>query len=947
MATGTRTRRDSTRERFERVLAGLQRRDEARSNPRVLRAAGVKIERMSAERMRAIAGNKQTWQSRAWSYRDAIGELRFALQYRARAISRAQFFIAQTVDDEDEPVPVSLRSEKDDKTGEPTERSRVITADERLCAAAEAELARLPLDSGYGFAGIWSENFDVAGECYLHGRRIDDPAGGEPEEEWAIRSILDIDVQGSDITLKDELGQPRRLDLADPSRDHEGTEELYRLWVPHPARAHLADSAFNALEDVLEDILLAGGEIRAASRSRQAANGIWPVPHGMTLMKNTKKDGSEPEDQSSSFILDITAAFLAPITNEGDPGSVAPIIITGTREDIEVASKSFIRFDRETNPEVIARLEFGLKRMGTSIDLPPEIITGMAEANHWTAWQIDAATFRHYLEPSLRLMVDSLTTAFIRRALLAQGFAPAEVKQIRVWYNADNITENPNRRQDALDARAAGAIGDDPFRAALGFSAADAPTAEERLLMIAQSAGMDTATAAAILAAWTAREGEADLVPTPAPATLPGRAAPARQIGPGQQAPAEQAPPDTAPTGVTAAGTIYRSDGQRWVPVGAVDPDAGLTFAPEPAAGAWLTAAASTKDSAYRLDTTTGRRLMDIDRALRTDLLTATDTALARALERAGSRLRSKLTAQPAVHQRLKIYPIACWSMQLGRTQTLAAGADVRYLLAEAWDGLKDYFARRIRAAIRDVASLVTTKLLRLDGKQRVTAESRLTAAMEARIPDAWNHYQHQLDQHAEVKLFGEDVPDEIGEGHHFAIPPHLARAAVAAIAGLPETSGGLEHGQHITGEPLAGLAGGATVAGALEGAGVLTVGYLWVYGVTPQARRFDPHWDLEGERFTSWADPKLHTDPRNAWVGPFYRPGDHRGCMCDYVPGYAIPEYAEQVDTALSVTTPATQDILDLAAQDDAAGRKGTTAQEVRDQHARVRELQARFMAS
>lgn len=966
MATRTRPRAESTADRLRRVLAGVERHQHAHENPKVLRASGVKIERMSEQKLRAIVGNKQPWQNQAWGYRDAIGELRFALQYRARAISRARFFIAEILDDDDEPIPVELRTEVDDD-GQPTERARKVTSPSDICAAAEQELNRLPLDSGYGFAGIWSENFDVAGECFLHGRRLPDGT-----EEWVIRSILDIDAQGSDITLKDELGQPRRLDLFDPAHpERDATEELYRLWVPHPARQHLADSALNALADVLEDILLAGREIRAASRSRSAANGVWMIPIGMTQVKNTRKEDDNPEDQSQRFMIDLTASLLAPIMNEGEPGAAAPIIITGTRDDIEAAAKSFIRFDRETNPEILARLDHALRRMGTSIDLPPEIITGLAEVNHWTAWQIDASTFRHYLEPGLRLMVDSLTTCFIRAALLAQKFPPDQVRKLRVWYDASQITENPNRRQDALDARAEGAIGDDAFRQALGFNDGDAPTPEERLLMIAAKGGIDQATAAAILAAWTQREGEAELLPTPASRTLPSQSPPPRQLPPGRAAPDQRTTgtpgaPDTAPDGVAAsvAPMVAHRDEHtgRWVlyldevvngelRLPERDSDTcrfhgGISSSP---LGMFRSRAEDTPQrtgtNPYHLDTTTGHKLMETERALRLQLLTATDTAIHRAQDRAGSRLRSKTTAHPAIHANLRDQPVRTWAATLGRDATLALGADFRYLLNQAWDDLRQRFHDAVLKAVNAIAELVTTNLLRQEGSRAAATRDRIVAAMAARIPAAWIGYAANLDLLAEARLFGETVEDEIGEQADFAVPPYLVRAALAEIGGLPETSAGTEAGRSLSSEPLPGLGTGATVRAELEAAGVETVGYLWVYGVTPQSRKFEPHWELEGHRFTSWADPSLHPEPRYAWIGDFYRPGDHRGCMCDYVPGYAIPEYAGQVREKLAVIPQATQDILDLAASDDRAGRTGTTAQEIRDEHARIQALQRRFL--
>lgn len=904
------TARTNTQDELRRVLyaeEGRRRHEHAHAAPAVLRAAGTKIERTSPEQMRLIAGNRQPWQAIAWGYRDLIGELRYALQYRAGAISRARLYIAQ-IDpdsDEDEPIPLYLRDETDDD-GNPTERSQKITIDPDLAQAAEDELARLPLADGYGFLGVWSVNFDVAGEAWLHGRR--DPKTGQ--ETWQVRAVTDVDVQGSTITLKNELGQPRALDLANPTKDTPGTEEIYRLWIPHPAHPHLADSPLHALSDVLEGICLTGREMRAVSQSRIANNGAWLLPQGMTQLRNTRPDDQDNHDDPNQFMTNLTAAMLAPITNEGDPGGVVPLILTGSREDIAVAKDSFIRFERETSNDLIGKLDRYLTRMATSLDIPAEILTGLADTNHWTAWLIDASSFRHHIEPSIRIMADSHTQGMLRPALKALGYPPDQVDQLRTWYAADNITENPNRRQDALDARDRGVLSDAAFLKALGFSDTEGASREEQIIMAAMRSGLDPATAARILVEVARQDGDTEL-----PETITITPA---QIGPAR--PPQQAP-DAAPddTGVGGTGTPNTAP-------------SGVTAAAQPAT--------------YRLNTELGRRLMEIDRALRDGIIADTDTAIRRAIEKAGSRLRAKATRDPSIAASMRDQPLTAWAAKLGRDQCFALGADITFLLREAWDELRAKFTKRVTAAIQHIAELVVGKLLRRHPDDQAT--NRIIAAMADRIPPAWERYRDMLQANTEAFLFGEGQQEQYDEGElaDSLIQPAAVRTVLADIGGLPETSGGTHQGRSTTGEPLNGLGNGHTVTRELDAAGILTIGYLWVYGVTPQLRRFDPHWQLEGERFTSWNDDRLTPEPRyTKLVGAFYHPGDHRGCMCDYVPAYAVPAYAAQVAERLETPTKPTAEILALADDDDRAGRTGTTAQEIRDRYRDIQRLQARFM--
>lgn len=908
-----------------------------RTSPKVMRASGARIDSSNPDAVRSlVAGRRsQQWQALAWGYRDMIGELRYGLQYRARAISRVRFYVAQIIGDDDEPIPLSLRSDDD------AEKRGRITLPPALCAAAEEELARLPLDAGYQFTGVWSENFDVAGECYLHG--FYDAWSGE--EQWKIRSVDEVEfgTDGRTVHLIDETvpgGIGRRVDLSD-----EGGEELYRLWVPHPRRSHLADSALHAMIGTMEDICLIGREMRAVMRSRIMANGVILMPDGMTMMRNTREDGDGDEDDSP-FMAEFTEAINAPIANEGDPGGTVPVVLTGSIEDIKAWRHE--RLEREDSEELKDKLEAALGRLGAGLDIPPEILKGMGDANHWTAWQIDSSTARHHIEPGVRLMADSLTGAMLRAALLKRGFPIDQVRQVRVWYDLGSLTENPNRRQDAIDARREGAIGNASFRKALGFNDGDAPTPQEVIEMVALKAGFDQATATAILRALAANDPEqpfefpAGTEPVQ-PRALPQGAPPAAPVGPGNE---PGSVPSTAPPAIAASG---RGSALTRIIPGQVAYDglSGTALATVPSGQK-----AAPAEEQYRLALEESRRLTEVDRTLRDTLLAACDAAMTRALEVAGARLRGKATADPKLSADLRGLNVLVLGQHIGRERALALNADDDHLLREAFAQLGTLFTKWVLSAIENVVDRVL-QLLGLDAESRAgrAAAKRMRDGMGSRVDDGWARLLDGLRDRASTLLFdGEDDEDLPGELPPGAVPPHLLRTALAIVGGLPETSGGLdEFGRSVTGEPVGGLANGDTVRREMEQHGAVELGYLWVYGITLDPRKFDPHWDLEGAKFADWSDPKLETAAvyggKFAWVGTHFRPGDHRGCMCDYVPAYAVPAYAEQVRERLAVPTREMADLIALAESDDAAGRKGTTAQIMRDQHQQIQTLQARFL--
>jgi hypothetical protein len=865
---------------------------------RPLTAAGLRLDGLSTDAVRAIASTRKDWQAHAWGYRDAIGELRGGVQFLARAVSRVLFLPAEVNREADEAIPFD---------------SKLSTLPEAVKRAAREELARLPLESGYSFLGVLVENISYPGEAWLHGY-ADELTG---DERWAIRSIDEVEITNDGrVTVTDgPIKREVRVNLSDRP-DQDGDEELLRLWTPHPRRRWEADSPMRALLDVCEEIVLSGMELRAASRSRVAANGILLVPQGMSLLNALRQDRSLAQDDE--FMADLQATLLAPIGNEGEAGAVVPAVIQGDLEDLQAVRH--LRLERTTSGELLDRLERCLKRLGAGMDIPPEIISGLSDANHWTAWQIDNSTYRHHIDPMVRVVADALTEAFLRPALLARGIPAELVGRVQVWYDASGLTENPNRGQDAKDAFDRGALGFVPLLEALGFSESDAPTDEELARIIAMRAGVDSNVATAILAGLLGSR-------VPEPQVVEG--------GTGGNAPALPPAEDDRPAGGSPGNgptqTTPEQNAQRGTALAAALVAAVATRLDKPD---------ETLAAGWDVDVDAARELIDVDRALRDRLLVAADAALARALEKAGARTRSLAQRNPALRSKLVNVPPTLAVARIGRDGLLALGVSERELLEDAFTGLRSKWDGWVASAIGKVADLVS-RLLGVDVRDRVSTE------MTERMPGAWDRFHAALMGTAERVLHQPDGGDEQGEVSGLLVRTSTVRAALAYVGGLDPQSSGIAPDDLFVDadEPLGGLGNGQTVRDTMEDNGALELGFEWAYGITPELRRFDPHWALNKRRFTGWEDPELATGPKYSWVGPYFTPGDHHGCACDYVPLWAVEAHEEETTAGLAEDSPAMADVRRLAEADDAAGRKGTTAQRDRDERDRIKALQARWI--
>jgi hypothetical protein len=135
------------------------------------------------------------------------------------------------------------------------------------------------------------------------------------------------------------------------------------------------------------------------------------------------------------------------------------------------------------------------------------------------------------------------------------------------------------------------------------------------------------------------------------------------------------------------------------------------------------------------------------------------------------------------------------------------------------------------------------------------------------------------------------------------------------------------------------GFGAGPEVTRIVGEEGGVLLGWEWQYRYAIVRDRFAPwHTDLDKTRFATFTDPKLDTEPRTAWLGPYYFPGDHDGCRCRTVPIYAFPDMEDGiVAQRLREAQGDPRNVLaaQVAAQDTAAGRVGTSLQnevEVRD---------------
>lgn len=459
------------------------------SAPRVLTAAAAQVrvnDRAEYELFRQRRNSASSaWQIEAWEYYDAIGEIKYAFNLVASVISRIRLYPAVIDNPSEAPKPVQ----------------NVSSVDPALGLAAERAIQRL--DSAYGGqAGLLRDaalNLSVTGECYLV-QMPARPGSGIPES-WDIKSTDEV------VAASNKAGSYTVLSRREQMGGSQGGKGGYelpnkafigRIWRAHPRFSDEADSSLRGMLDLCAELLLLNRTFRATARSRLNAGALY-LPDGLSVaasgdpdlldddMLNPGAVASEAEDEFEDQLID---AMTTPIRDEDSASAVVPLIIRGPAE-LGDKIKQF-KFERSFDPALAERADRVLERILQGIDIPKDVVTGLANVKYSNALQIDEALYKAHIEPLMLLIVDALTVVYFRPYLIANGYSPSDVDRMVIWYDPSAVSTRNDRAEDADMGYDRHVISGEAWRRAHGFSNADAPTDAELAVRLLVEKGQIT-----------------------------------------------------------------------------------------------------------------------------------------------------------------------------------------------------------------------------------------------------------------------------------------------------------------------------------------------------------------------------------------------------------------------------------------------------------------------
>lgn len=453
---------------------------------RAITAAAQRVSlRTAGEILDAMDRPYAWWQTEAWEYYDAIGEIKYGYGQLGSIMSRVRLYAAVAVDPDAPPTStMQLRRRKNEQT----EQEIQLDREDQLSPPDDItdevmnfmDQVLMELNSGPGgLTGLikaFTLNISVAGECYLI----------RHQNQWSIRSSQELQYRATDGKMVLRETRSGRAATGEKIVDPE-TDFVARIWKQHPRFSREPDSTMIALREPCDELLTLQRMVRSIARSGMNA-GILKLPEGITVANSSVSENVEDqENENEQFLNELFDVMTAPITDESVGSSVVPWVLTGSPEDLKALE--WLNMARTADKFLVERLDKALDRILNGMDLPRDLITGFSNVKYNNAVQVDNNMYNSHVEPLAVMLCDALSSVVLRMAVKARfpNISPTSLAMICTWYDPTEVVLKPDPAESATKGYELETLSGKAWRRAHGFADTDAPTqAEIAMRMLAK-----------------------------------------------------------------------------------------------------------------------------------------------------------------------------------------------------------------------------------------------------------------------------------------------------------------------------------------------------------------------------------------------------------------------------------------------------------------------------
>jgi len=287
----------------------------------------------------------RTWQAEAWRLYDITPQLRFVCNWIGNSVSRCRLYVAEL-----------------DESGEVTGE----TEDPDIAVLAQGPLGKGPAkDEALRLLAI---NLYVPGDGYVVAEADAAPDG---DDLWYVVSGRQIRLSGDRIIIRRSL-----LHGGGDMVFRPGIDLLLQVWTPHPADPDEPDSPTrSAIPDLREIEALRKREF-AELDSRLAGAGLLALPQGIDFPR-----GPDDPPGVDGFQRVLMRAMATSLRDRASAEALVPILMTVPPDAVDKIK--LITFWSDLSEQLLPLREAAVRSLAQGLDIPPEILLGQADSNHW------------------------------------------------------------------------------------------------------------------------------------------------------------------------------------------------------------------------------------------------------------------------------------------------------------------------------------------------------------------------------------------------------------------------------------------------------------------------------------------------------------------------------------------------------------------------------------
>lgn len=399
----------------------------------------------------------EDWQGTAWNFFDIIPEYRYAVAWVGNNLSKAKLTVMQ---------------------------DGVVT-EQKDCLDVLASFFGGPEGQSEMFRQMGIQ-FTVAGEGWIFGSSKPDEA-----DDWFVAAASEVKWDAASESYN--VGDEKFPDAT-----------TVRTWKAHPRKRLKSDSPSRACLPILSEIFRLTQHVAAQVDSRLTSAGILLVPNEISVgaPKIEGEDGTT-QTNGSNDASDVLAKLMrtAALALQ-DPESAAarmPIIFQVPADAVDKI-KHLTLWSKLDEQAIELRKE-AIRRLALGLDMPPEVLEGTADMNHWSSWQMEEAAIKSHTEPLLAVIVQGLSDGVLRPYLRAQGMPEEEVMTYSFGADTTALRLRPNRSKEAFELYDRGLIGPDSLIRETGFDPLDKMKPDELMNWLKVKIAGGSATPDMVMAA--------------------------------------------------------------------------------------------------------------------------------------------------------------------------------------------------------------------------------------------------------------------------------------------------------------------------------------------------------------------------------------------------------------------------------------------------------------